>query len=125
MTRKNHGEYSYNNGHKGYIMNFIYSFIKTKDKAIRKNSEEYAYKHLFDIYNDMHKRLDDIRKYGSEEDLMQYAYLYYNEVFREFDTIYNEELIKKYYERFCTQKDRGYDYFIEYLNKLRNNTIEK
>ena len=98
ITRKNHRVYGYTSGHKGYVMNFIYSFLKTKDKTTKEQSEEYAFKHLFDIYNDLYSRRDQIQEDNLKQELMYYSYLYYNEVFQEFDPdpIHEQDILKKY-----------------------------
>ena len=123
LTRKNGSEYGYNQGHKGYVMNFIYTFIRLQDKTDNEHCERYAFKHLFDIYNDAAKRRELIEKNGLTEELFQYAVLYYNEVFKQFDSIYQEDKIKEYWEKYSKPKiGDDYQRFIDYLNELRKNS---
>ena len=112
ITRKNNHEYSYTSGYKGYVMNFIYTYFRFKNKATKNQSEWYAFKHLFDIYDSYFKNIDIVKKNEKiKQELLKYAYLYYVKVFQDFDNE-NNILLKKYWNDFeDINKDKNFDVF--------------
>lgn len=121
LTRKNNGEYDYNEGYKGYVMNFIYTYKRFKDIVPKEQSEWYSFKHLFDIYDYYDKNKHIIKKDEKiRKRLLEYSYLYYKEVFSYFD---NEDniLLKEYWNDFLHfNKGRNFDVFCkDFLFYLR------
>lgn len=122
ITRNNNGEYDYNQGYKGYVMNFIHTYNRLKETVPKERSEWYSFKHLFDIYDyyDKNRRIveNDSR---IKERLLGWSYLYYKEVFQEFD---NQDgvLLKEYWDSFIHfNKNRNFELFCEeFLLPLRH-----
>ena len=123
MTRKNDREYEYNQGHKGYVFNFIESYIKTKDKADAEKSKNYAFKHLIDIYTDYSQNWIKIESNNLTDELLKYSVLYYNKVFKEFDD-FNNDTLKKYWEIYCRDKKKGFNHFLRYVLIVRNEALK-
>ena len=120
ITRNNNYEYKYKQGHKGYVMNFIRTYKKLKDVVSKERRENYAFKHLIDIYRDYSKNWVQIQENNLNDELLEYSYLYYREVFKEFDNV-NKDVLKKYWEIYCSDKIKGFDHFLRYLIIIRNN----
>ncbi len=121
LTRKNNGEYDYSEGYRGYVMNFIYTYRRFKDKVPRERSEWYGFKHLFDIYDYYYKNQDIIKNNETiKKRLLEYSYLYYKEVFQFFDNE-NDILLKEYWHDFINiRKGKDFNFFYQdYLTPLR------
>lgn len=120
ITRNNNGEYAYKQGHKGYIMNFIRTYDRMHNEVSKEKNTSYAFKHLFDIYKDYSKNWIAIKENNLTEELFSYSRLYYDKVFKNFDTD-DKEVLKKQFNIYCKNWQKSFDHFLMYLLKLREN----